>query len=203
MMTIYLATRNAKKIKELSGIIKASDLKIGIASAMDTSDMPVVEETADSFTGNAKLKAYALKEMIAKNTWILADDSGLMVDAIQGKPGVYSSRYAGADANDTENISKLLRELKSIEGIDRSGRFVCVLVLLGPDGLEKTFEGICEGFIANKPVGENGFGYDPVFIPAGYSQTFGLLGESKKSKISHRAKALNELVSWLQSSIEN
>ncbi len=140
MMTIYLATRNANKIKELSGIIKASDLKISVASAMDTGDMPVVEETADTFTGNAKLKAYALKEMLAKNTWILADDSGLMVDAIQGKPGVYSSRYAGADANDTENINKLLSELKGVEGIDRSGRFVCVLVLLGPDGLEKTSE---------------------------------------------------------------
>jgi len=203
MMTIYLATRNGKKIKELSGIIKASGLKISIASVMDTGDMPIVEETADSFIGNAKLKAYALKEMTAKNIWILTDDSGLMVDAIKGQPGVYSSRYAGNDANDTENISKLLRELKGVEGIDRSGRFVCVLLLIGPDGLEKTFEGICEGFIANKPMGENGFGYDPVFIPAGYSQTFGLLDESKKSKISHRAKALNELISWLQSRIEN
>ena len=202
-MTIYLATRNANKVKELSSIIKASDLKISIASAMDAGDMPVVQETADTFAGNAKLKAYALNEMITKNTWILADDSGLMVDAIQGDPGIYSSRYAGADANDSENVSKLLRQLKDVEGSDRSARFVCVQVLLGPDGLERTFEGICKGFIACRPEGENGFGYDPVFIPEGYTQTFGLLGESKKSKISHRARALNELMSWLQSRIEN
>jgi len=203
MMTIYLATRNANKVKELSSIIIASDLKISIASAIDTGDMPVVQETANTFTGNAKLKAYALKEMITKNTWILADDSGLMVDAIQGNPGIFSSRYAGADANDSENISKLLSELKDVEGIDRSARFVCVLVLLGPDGIERTFEGICKGLIAGRPEGGNGFGYDPVFIPEGYTQTFGLLGGLKKSKISHRARALNELVSWLQSRIEN
>ena len=136
MMTIHLATQNAHKVEELSGIIKVSDLKVRVSSALDADDISGVRETADTFVGNAKIKANALKNKITENDWVLADDSGLMVDALQGKPGVFSSRYAGANASDTENIHKLLAELKGIDGINRSARFVCVLVLLGPEELE-------------------------------------------------------------------
>lgn len=199
MITIHLATRNAHKVNELSGIIQTAGLNIIISSAMETGDMPAVKETEDTFAGNAKIKAYALKDKITKNNWVLADDSGLMVDAIQGNPGIFSSRYAGEHATDGENIGKLLTELKGVEGMDRSARFICNLVLLGPDGLERIFEGICNGIIADKPKGENGFGYDPIFIPDKYKLTFGMLGESIKSKISHRAIALAELLKLLQS----
>ena len=199
MKNIYLATSNINKVQELTDIINSSGLKINIATVMGRVNMPVIEETADTFSGNAKLKAFTFEELTTKNTWVLADDSGLMVDAIQGNPGVYSSRYAKDGASDSENINKLLKNLKDIEGIKRSARFVCILALIGSEGFEITFKGVCKGFIAKKPEGKNGFGYDPIFIPEGHTQTFGVLDKSIKSKISHRARALTKLICWLGS----
>ncbi len=198
MITIYLATANSCKVEEISGIFKATDLNVEILSAMAAGGMPEVLETEDSFIGNAKLKAKALKNKAPQDAWILADDSGLIVDALRGKPGIHSSRYAGSNADDEKNNRKLLSELKGINEAKRSARFFCALVLSGPGGIEKVFRGNCEGFITDEPAGNEGFGYDPLFMPNGYGQTFGELGESVKSKMSHRATALKELVSWLK-----
>ena len=197
-MKLYLASGNKNKIKEVSHILYAMTNVLEVFSPDEIGGMPEVEETEDSFVGNARLKAHALKSVAPRGSWIVADDSGLEVDVLQGRPGVYSARYAGLDATDEENTAKLLAEMESIPDDKRSARFVCCAVLLEPSGVEKVFREACEGVITRAPSGTHGFGYDPVFIPEGYHKTLAELGSDIKDRLSHRARVMKELAFWLK-----
>jgi len=186
MNQLWLASGNAHKLSEISGL-----LGIRLRSLKELSDPPALEETGTTFEENALIKARGLRD--ATGQWALADDSGLCVDALGGAPGVYSARFAGPQADDAANNLKLLRELE--KGEDRSAAFVCVLALCGPGGEEWVVRGTCRGSIARQPSGDRGFGYDPLFHPEGYTGSFAELGEEVKQRESHRARALQELLS--------
>ena len=196
--TIYLATGNAHKLRELQQMFAAAELPWSVEGAAMVGGMPEVDENAGTFVGNALLKARALQERVPKGAWVLADDSGLEVNALGGAPGVHSARYAGVGAKDGANTEKLLRALEIIPDGARAARFVCVLALLGPQGEEKIFEGECRGRIGRTLAGGGGFGYDPVFFPDGFDKTFAELGDDVKNKISHRGAALKKLFTWLR-----
>ncbi|WP_269525016.1 RdgB/HAM1 family non-canonical purine NTP pyrophosphatase [Coraliomargarita parva] len=195
MRQIILATGNAHKAQEFQGLFAGTELEICAASVCG--GMPDVEETGKTFVANAKLKAMALRELAPKDAWVLADDSGLSVDFLRGGPGVYSARYAGCDATDADNVEKLLWVMRGVPMAQRAARFRCALCLIDEVGELRVFEGHCEGHILEAPRGDAGFGYDPVFQPLGYSESFGELGEEVKSRLSHRAKAIEALQSWL------
>ena len=182
-MELLLATRNAHKTREFAQLL-GDEFKV-----VDLNSFPkiqAVEETGSTFSENAILKAICASETIVD--LVLADDSGLEVDALGGAPGVYSARYAGENATDEQNVTKLLRELESMS--DRSARFRCVLVLARGGKVLGTFEGVAEGVIIDAPRGSAGFGYDPIFVPTGFEQTFAELPGEMKNQISHRAKAI-------------
>lgn len=202
-MIIYLASSNQHKIFEIEVLLKNSGLEVGVRGADDVGGMPDVAETSDSFEGNARLKARALQEMAPPSSWVLADDSGLIVDALDGEPGVRSARFAGFKATDAKNNDKLLRLMKDIPYRERTARYVCSLVLVGPGGNGGTFSGTCEGRIHDRMTGFTGFGYDPLFIPNGYQKTFAELGPDLKTKISHRATALAQMAEWFQQEYSN
>ena len=157
-----------------------------------------IPESGTSFEENAKLKALAASTQLPD--LVIADDSGLEVDALRGAPGIYSARYAGANATDNEKIATLLRELSRVGVTDdtRRARFRCVVALARNGNLLGTFEGIAEGNIADKPRGNRGFGYDPIFVPEGFEQTFAELPAEVKNTISHRAKAIRALADRLR-----
>lgn len=187
---IIVATNNPGKIREIREIGK--DIPVTFKSLKDIWQEPVsIPETGTTFEENAQMKAQWV--FSRKGTWTLADDSGLEVDLLDGEPGVYSSRYAGDAQDDKENIRKLLKKLNGAPLQERTARFRCVMVLQGPDYTERIVSGTCRGLIAFEPRGSNGFGYDPVFIPAGFSQTFAEIEPSVKNGISHRGKALHAL----------
>lgn len=169
-----------------------------VASARSIGGMPVVPETAGSFAGNARLKAEALRHLAPSDAWVLADDSGLSCDALGGAPGVDSAIYAGPRATDAENRAKLLTALTGVPPARRTGRFTCHLVLIGPASENAEFTGHCEGSILEAEHGEGGFGYDSLFVPAGYTQTFGELPASTKDALSHRARAFAAMATWLR-----
>jgi XTP/dITP diphosphohydrolase len=155
------------------------------------------EETGATFAENAAIKArsYALQT----NLWALADDSGLEVEALNNAPGVFSARYAGLNAADTEKIKKLLKELGNTKNKARHARFVCAMAIADETGeIKFTAEGVCLGKIAVKAAGTSGFGYDPIFIPDGFSETFGELPGDIKQQISHRARATSEIIQYLR-----
>ena len=181
---VVLASANPKKVSELLEIL-GDRFDVVARPAW----VPDVVEDADSFEGNARLKAVALVQ--ATGLAALADDSGLVVDALDGAPGIRSARYAGEDATDEQNVVALLDALGDVE--DRSARFVCVIVLLRPDGSELVAEGSIAGSIALEPRGSNGFGYDPVFVPDGTGTTFAEMDQVSKHTISHRGRALASL----------
>ena len=198
MTTVYLATGNAHKVQELSQMIGRENLPVRIADAGELGGMPEVRENANTFAGNAALKARALLDRIGWGNYALADDSGLEVDALRGGPGIYSSRFAGPNAADGDNLSKLLQSLQGVEDENRGAQFTCCLVLADADGDLLEFPGVCRGRIIGEPLGEGGFGYDPVFVPDGYEQTFAQLGAGVKSRISHRARAMARLTEWMK-----
>ena len=189
-MKIFIATRNKDKIKELKTYLEG--LNIDILSYDDIENLPETVEDGKSFKENAVKKATEL----ARATGILtiADDSGLIVDALDGRPGILSSRYAGENATDKENNQKLLDELRDVSEENRTARFVCNIAIADPGGLIKVVEGICEGRIATEERGNEGFGYDPLFIKNEYNKTFAELGLDIKNRISHRALALEKAV---------
>ncbi len=152
-----------------------------------------IEETADTIEGNALLKAETIFEKTGINCF--ADDSGLLIDALNGAPGVYSARYAGEQKNDQDNMQKLLHELNGKP--NRNAHFKTVMALI-IDGQEYLFEGIIEGKIITEKLGTNGFGYDPIFVPDGYNETFAQLDSETKNKISHRARALQKMLEFLK-----
>ncbi|MFO7871347.1 MAG: XTP/dITP diphosphatase [Kiritimatiellia bacterium] len=183
-MKLLTATRNAHKLREIRSIFSGAGVEL---LGMDhVPDLPEVDEDKTTFRGNAAKKAVTLAR--ASGLTALADDSGLEVDALSGAPGVRSARYAGEPPDYEANNRKLLRETAGAE--NRRARFKCALALASPDGTCRVLEGKCEGVITETPRGENGFGYDPLFIPEGYSRTFAEMEPQEKNSISHRAAAL-------------
>ena len=187
MHQFLLATRNSHKTREFAEILgEAFDIR----DLADAPELPVIEETGLTFEANAILKAVETSKH--SQGLVVADDSGLEVDALNGAPGVYSARYAGEDATDAENVAKLLAALNSAPG-PRSARFCCVLALVREGTVLGTFHGLVEGTITSAPRGNSGFGYDPVFQPEGFDQTFAELDPAEKNRISHRARAIQSL----------
>jgi XTP/dITP diphosphohydrolase len=188
---LVLASANPKKAAEIAEVVAA--IAAGQVELVPRpSDVPEVVEDADTFEGNARLKAVALAE--ATGLAALADDSGLVVDALDGAPGVRSARYAGESATDTDNVARLLRELEGVPPEARTARFECVVIIRWPDGRETVASGRVDGRIAAVPVGDGGFGYDPVFVPdEGDGRTFGQFDPDAKHVISHRGRALRAL----------
>jgi len=186
-MKIVIATRNVHKLAEINALFDTQGCEVG--SALDFPDIPDTIEDRPTLEGNAIKKATELMNATGLST--LADDSGLEVEALHNAPGVYSARYAGEPCSYEDNNLKLLRELDGIKNRRARFRTVMALVCLGKEPV--TVEGVINGVIATAPRGENGFGYDPLFIPDGFSQTFAELSAIEKNKISHRARALIEV----------
>ena len=192
---LLVATGNAGKVRELSLLLADAPLRLRLLSEFP--HIPEAEETGKTFADNATIKALHYSSQSELLT--LSDDSGLVVDALGGAPGVYSARYAGTGATYAERMARLLYELAATGDGERRARFVCVIALADPStGSLNTFEGTCEGRIAHAPRGTGGFGYDPIFIPEGYAQTFGELPDEIKHNISHRARALTKAVGFLR-----
>jgi XTP/dITP diphosphohydrolase len=210
MSVLFLATGNSHKIDEVRAILGP---QVTVLSFRDTSVRIDVPETANTFEGNASLKAIAWARFLAIDTcnlgarWVLADDSGLEVDALDGAPGVHSARFAAIDSGhpgnspDADNNAKLLRLMASVAAPQRTARFRCVLALV-PVAHPHTdavhhFHGTCEGSIRTVSSGSTGFGYDPLFVPNGCDASFAELGSDVKNSLSHRARALAQLVAHL------
>ena len=203
---IVIASGNAHKAKEIQTQL-GTDFEC--RTLKDYPDAPDVEEDAATFAGNAVKKALSLVDWLKHHEdftegWVLADDSGLEVDALDGAPGVRSARYASSttegNSPDEANNAKLLAELNGKPAHQRTARFRCVLALAraGAYGQPELFEGACEGHIAEAPAGSEGFGYDPLFVPENFVDTFGTLGAEIKGMLSHRAAALRKMKSWLE-----
>ena len=188
-MTFVIATHNAKKLKELERILEP----LGF-DAVIREDLPEVEETGTTFAENALLKAESA--MRATGMPAIADDSGLVVDALGGAPGVYSARYAGEGATDRQRYEKLLEELREVPTEQRTARFVSAVCCVFPDGKILTAEGACEGIIAFGPKGEGGFGYDPIFLVG--ERSYAEMTAEEKDSISHRGRALAKLAQELE-----
>ena len=192
---LVIATGNAGKIRDFAGIL--GNERFEYKTLKDIGFEGDIEENADTFAGNAKIKAKAVADFLHEkkiSAWVLADDSGLEVFALGGAPGVYSARYSGVHGNDLSNNELLLKNLENIE--DRSARYYCALALLHSDFPEKEvqiFEGECRGRIGYEPIGTLGFGYDPLFIPDGFSTTFAQMEISEKKNLSHRGNAIRKL----------
>lgn len=184
LQQVLIATRNRGKLAEIREILSVPGLELLAPEAVG--NLPEVEEDGDTFEANAVKKAVTLAR--ASGMLTLADDSGLEVDALGGAPGVYSARYAGEPSDDAANNAKLLDALGGEP--NRHARFRCVIALATPDGASSTVDGRCEGSIADAPQGRGGFGYDPLFVPDGFSQSFGELDSTVKHRISHRGAAL-------------
>ncbi|PID77849.1 MAG: Non-canonical purine NTP pyrophosphatase [Deltaproteobacteria bacterium] len=184
---IVLATKNNGKKKELNSLLKKFPVKI--MNLDDFGPIPEIIEDGESFDDNAYKKASLTARYLGYTA--MADDSGLVVNSLEGRPGVYSARYAGENADDLHNIEKLLKEMEHID--DRSAAFECVISIAVPTGHALTYEGRCEGLITREPMGTGGFGYDPVFYYPDFKKTFAEISMEEKSKISHRGKALQEV----------
>ncbi|MFQ3580310.1 MAG: RdgB/HAM1 family non-canonical purine NTP pyrophosphatase [Chloracidobacterium sp.] len=189
---LIVATRNAGKLREFRQLLNG--VANGVVGLDTFPALPPMAETGVTFQDNALIKARAVHA--ATGGWVLADDSGLSVDALGGAPGVYSARYAGEQATDAENIAKLLTALRAVPPDQRTAQFVCVLALV-TDTEESCFTGVCRGTLTDAPRGRAGFGYDPVFIPAGEMRTFAEMTLAEKATYSHRARAIQALVGKL------
>lgn len=196
MKEILIATTNKGKIVDFQTLL--TPLGISVKSLLDYEELIDVEETGTTFRENAILKAEAISKHF--NTNVIADDSGLAIDALQGRPGVYSARYAGIEKNDRANMAKVLEELEGVS-IDkqRTARFHCVLAIAIPNNETRTVEGTCEGVITTSPIGDQGFGYDPIFFLPELGKTMAQLSKEEKNLISHRANAFKQLVGLLGS----
>jgi len=190
MKKIVAASQNKHKIREIEEITKEFGMFIVPRDEAGVPDVEIVED-GETFETNSYKKAYEVMRLCGEIT--IADDSGLEVDYLDGEPGVYSSRFAGEDTDDKKNNEKLLSLLEGVPMEKRSGRFISVITIVYPDGTNIVARGEVEGHIAFEESGDNGFGYDPLFIPLGYNKTFGDFTSENKNKISHRAKALVKL----------
>jgi XTP/dITP diphosphohydrolase len=187
VIELVVATRNTHKTREIQQILGPEFKVRDLLAHPEVSEVP---ESGTSFEENANLKALAVSKQLP--TLVIADDSGLEVDALGGAPGIYSARYAGTQATDTQKVQKLLDELAQVhaKGDVRRARFRCVVAVARNGNLLETFEGVVEGKIADEIRGESGFGYDPIFVPDGFEKTFGELTDQVKNTISHRGKAM-------------
>ncbi len=196
MKTVVIATNNAHKVSEIRSALNFEGWEFKTLAEAGLASDPV--EDADSFEGNARIKARAAAEAVRAaglTAAVLADDSGLAVDALDGAPGVYSSRYAGADGDDGANNAKLLAELAAVPDGERTARFVCTLVFMDEDGTEIVARGTIEGAIGREARGSEGFGYDPLFIPDAFggALTLAEVPQARKNAVSHRGNALRAL----------
>ncbi|WP_428421197.1 RdgB/HAM1 family non-canonical purine NTP pyrophosphatase [Paraeggerthella hominis] len=197
MKTVVIASNNAHKAQEIAEALDFPGWEFGTLRQLGIQSDPA--EDADTFLGNARIKARAAYEASGGKA-VLADDSGLEVDALDGAPGVYSARYAGEDATDADNNAKLLSALADVPDRDRTARFVCTLVLIDEDGSETVARGTVEGRIGHEERGSNGFGYDPLFLPDVFAdgRTLAEALPEEKNAVSHRGNALRELRSKLE-----
>lgn len=199
-MKLYLASGNPGKARELETLAAGTRLlggeRIEVASAAALGGMPEVVEDTGTFLGNARKKALALAALLPAGGWALADDSGLCVDALGGAPGVESAYYAGPVSDAAANLAKLVAAMQGVPEERRGAQFVCVLVLLGP-GTERHFQGVCRGRLSVQPRGSGGFGYDPLFVPEGHTETLAELPAGAKNAVSHRGRAWAECAGWL------
>jgi XTP/dITP diphosphohydrolase len=195
MPTLVVATGNAHKTAEIAVMLAEHFDKLLDLRAFP--DLPPAEETGATFEENAALKALAISAALP-DTLVLADDSGIEVDALNLRPGIYSARFAGPGATDADNRRKLIAELEAAgaRGKSRTARFRCVLALARSGEILATFGGAVEGILANEEKGVGGFGYDPLFIPDGHCETFGQLPDTVKNRLSHRARAMEKLKAW-------
>jgi XTP/dITP diphosphohydrolase len=200
-MRICLASANAHKAAEFQALADASRAaggpRIEVVSAAGYGGMPPVAEDTGTFVGNARKKAAALRALLPGDVWALADDSGLCVEALGGEPGVESAYYAGPQGDPVANLAKLVGAMRAVPDAARGAEFVCILHLAGPGGLERSFEGRCPGALAREPRGSGGFGYDPLFVPAGHQRTLAEMAPSEKNRLSHRGLAWAACVGWL------
>jgi XTP/dITP diphosphohydrolase len=192
--SLVVATNNRHKLAELRSLFGA---EWRISGASDVAPGLTWDETGDSFEANARIKIAALRPFTAG--YILADDSGLCVDALKGKPGVHSSSFGGVEGDHPRNVRALLDAMRGVAEPLRTARFYCLLLLSDPTGREFKFEGTCEGRILRETSGEGGFGYDPVFLPDGFSVSMAAMSEDQKNKISHRGRAATALLEAVRS----
>ncbi len=201
---LVLATRNRGKLSEIKALL--SEFDVDVMGLDDFGPIPEIEEDGKTFEDNAYKKAYQTARMLGFPS--LADDSGLVVNALDGQPGIYSARYAGENSTDEDNNQKLLHNLSGVQ--DRTASFFCVIAIAVPDGPALIYEGICEGMISEKRHGNQGFGYDPLFYYPPLKKTFAQLSEDEKNRISHRGKAMaelknefNKVLIWLRQRLED
>ena len=194
-MTIVLATTNKKKIEEMKRMFDG--FGIGFLTLDSFPDCPEIVEDGKTFRANALKKAFAVSKFTGYPA--VADDSGLEVDALGGDPGVFSARYAGDKAKDSDNVKKLLREMRPLSSSTaREARFVCCIAFATPEGKYKTFTGYVRGMIGERQKGFNGFGYDPVFYPEGHDRTFAEMTDQEKDRLSHRGRAMKKFYTYLK-----
>lgn len=189
MEEVIIATKNSGKAKEFERIFNAKGIRV--KTLLDFPEIEEVEETGTTFEENAVIKAEAIANRL--NRMVIADDSGLEIDALEGRPGVYSARYAGTEKNDDANIDKVLEELELVPETERTARFRCVLAVARPGKKTLTFAGVCEGKILGERRGNNGFGYDPIFFVEEEGKAMAELASEQKNQMSHRAKAIKKL----------
>jgi len=194
--SIAIASRNENKLREIERICSDWAVEWVTIRTRPGGPWPEVEETGNTYLENATLKARAVAE--ALGTPALADDSGIEVDALGGKPGPLSARFSGPRGTDEENLHALIRAIAGVPAGGRTARYRCVAVLAEPGGDARHSEGVCEGGLLSRPAGSRGFGYDPIFVPAGWDRTMAELTDEEKDRISHRGRALRALRSALE-----
>lgn len=196
-MEIIIASSNLHKIRELRAMLKPFEKRFDVLSLLNFTHYSPPSEEGASFKENASQKAKHAAQALQK--WVLADDSGLVVPALKGAPGLLSKQFANEEATDSENRKKLLDEMKDLKNLQRSAYYECCLVLADPAGtIKKTVSGTCEGVIIHEERGRNGFGYDPIFVKNEYDKTFAEIAESTKNRVSHRCKAFEKLTATLE-----
>ncbi len=188
---LVIASTNIHKIREFRAMLKPFP-RFDLLSLCDFPEYIPPEETGQTFEENAKLKAEHASKTLHR--WVVADDSGLVVPALNGAPGIFSARYAGKDATDLDNRTKLLEEMRHLLEEDRSAYYECCIAIASPSGIKKCTRGTCEGMLLLQERGRGGFGYDPLFVKHGYNKSFAELEESTKNRISHRRKALDKIL---------
>ena len=196
MIEVVLATRNQHKVKEVQRILDATCKDITIVDLTNWKDAPEVVEDGATFASNALLKARALAAHTGQT--VIADDSGICVDALNGMPGIFSARWAGSHGDDEKNLQLLLDQTKDVPATRRGAQFVCAFAVVTPEGVERVVEGVVDGELTTTAQGKDGFGYDPIFKPYGFDLTTAEMPPTQKDEISHRGQAVRNLVPVLK-----